>query len=714
MHRNLSDSRRTRQLLVLRSRARRRQAAKSHRRATVLGLATMLVFGVAATGANRYDYYAGDLPDATHLNPANLSQATSIVDRKGRLLYLKHGPEIRTVEPLSRIALWLRKATIDVEDKDFYTHHGLDYPRLLAAAYADLTHTGVQQGASTITQQLVKAFFLTPERTIDRKIKEALLSGAVEDQYTKDQILAAYLNEIPYGHQTNGIEAASELYFGIHAAQLDLAQASFLAGIPRAPSDYDPLTPDGFANARARQHEVLAAMVNQGDVSPGLAADTEAAGIKLDPQMADQVLVAPHFVEYVINYLHTLFPASLVDGGGLRVTTSLDLDLQHQAESIVRKEVGSFAAGGVNNGAMVALDAKTGGILAYVGSADYFNNAIDGQFDNIDGLGLPGYIGRQPGSSFKPYVYLTALADGYTLDSVITDQVGVIGGTKFTNFDDKSEGPITLRQALVRSRNIPTIALLQDLGYQRVFQTARMLGITTNLKPELGSAIGTSEVRMLEHAGAYTAFATEGTYNAPSPVLKVEDQNGKVLYQLKDHGRRVISPQVAYLLDDILLGYAKQWNLNLVGPAAGKSGTTDDHADLWYMGYTPDLVVGTWMAHTGHNPDGTSIGRFKLDFNYFGVSTAALMFRDFLPVYYNGKPIPTFARPAGVVNGGTCHTNLTPVAPTGGPVGENQPQQFQPTVECSGGDLHIEGTTPHPALKATYSPPGTYVIPPGR
>jgi len=690
--------------MVLRARARRRQVARRRLAATVLAAVGLVVFGVGATGADRYDYYAGDLPDASHLDPANLSQATQILDRKGRLLYLKHGAEIRTVVPLDKMSPWVRKATIDVEDKNFYQHHGLDFTRLAAAAYADVTHTGVQQGASTITQQLVKSLFLTPEQTIDRKIKEALLAGNVEAQYSKDQILSAYLNEIPYGNQTNGIEAASEFYFGVHAAELNLAQASFLAGIPRAPSLYDPLTPDGMANARARQGEVLTAMVNQGDITPAQLGETEAAGIQLKPQQPDQVLLAPHFVQYVINYLHTIFPASLVDGGGLKVTTSLDLDLQTKAEAIVRSEVAKFTSGGVNNGAMVALDPKTGQVLTYVGSADYFNDAIDGQFDNVDGEGLPGYIGRQPGSSFKPYVYITALADGYTLDSIVTDREGTIGGTKFTNFDDKSEGAITLRQALVRSRNIPTIALLQNLGYGRVFQTARMLGITTNLKPELGTAIGTSEVRMLEHAAAYTAFADEGIYHAPAPILKVEDQQGRVLYQYKQNGRRVFSAQLAYLLDDILLGYAKQWNLNLIGPAAGKSGTTDDHADLWYMGYTPDLVVGTWMAHTGHNPDGSSIGRYKLDFNYFGVSQPALMFRDFLPVFYSGRTIPTFAKPRGIVSGGSCHTTYKPVNQSG-PVGENQPL-FQPEQVCTGGDVRVEGTTPHAPLKAIYSSGG--------
>jgi penicillin-binding protein 1A len=247
-----------------------------------------------------------------------------------------------------------------------------------------------------------------------------------------------------------------------------------------------------------------------------------------------------------------------------------------------------------------------------------------------------------------------------------------------------------------------------------------MLGITTPLRRELGSAIGTSEVHMLEHAAAYGVFATQGIYREASPIVRVADSNGKVIYQHQDPGRRVVNAQVTYVLNDILAGYAKEWKLNLMGPAAGKSGTTDDHADLWYMGYTPDLVVGTWMAHTGRNPNGSAIGRYKLDFSLFGVTTAALMFRDFLPVYYNGRAIPTFEKPPGMTNTTSCHTQEVQPAP---PNPDQNPQPGegpaappQPTTQtvCTRGDLHIAGTSSHPPLTGTYSPPGTYVIPAGR
>lgn len=680
--------------IIVRARARRRRA---ERRAASLLLAilALVAFSGAAEGLDQYDYYASDLPDPGTLNPQNLAQATQILDRNGKLLYLRHGSEIRTVVPLNKMAPILRKATIDLEDRNFYQHHGLDFQRLVAAGYADLTHTGTRSGASTITQQLVKRKYLNGDQTLDRKIKEALLAGDIEGRYSKDTILEAYLNEIFYGHQAYGIEAASQFYFGKHAADLNLNEASLLAGIPQLPSDYDPLTPDGLVLTRKRQKTVLEAMANNGDITGEQVLMTEAEPVALHITKPDTSFNAPHFVNYVLDYLRKQYGSELVDGGGLKVTTSLDLGLQQKAEAIVRTDVARFGGSGVNNGAMVAMNPNTGEIMAYVGSADFNNAAIDGQFDNVDGGGSSTYIGRQPGSSFKPYVYLTALSNGYSTNTPVEDRQGNYGGTTFHDFDNRSEGIISIRQALVQSRNIPPILLMQNLGFQRVLQTAKTLGISTNLKPELGTAIGSSEVRMLEHASAYGVFATEGIYRPAAPVLKVEDASGKTIFKLKDTGRRVISPQPAYVLNDILLGYARQWGVPLIGPAAGKSGTTDDSADLWYMGYTPDLVVGAWMAHTGHKPDGTSIGRYPLP-GLYGVTTSVYIFKDFLPVYYNGRQIPQFQRPPGITGGPAACKD--PGKLPGAPIGQNQAPV---NLGCTGGDLKIEGAADAGTLRAS-------------
>ena len=325
----------------------------------------------------------------------------------------------------------------------------------------------------------------------------------IENSFSKDQILEAYLNEIFYGHEAYGIEAASEFYFGKHAAELNLSEASLLAGIPAAPSSYDPLTAVGLEKARQRQQTVLKAMADNGTITAPQELATEAAPVQFHVTKPDTAYNAPHFVQYVLDYLRKQpYAGELVDGGGLKVTTSLDFSLQLKAETIVRSEVARFGSQGVNNGAMVAMNPTNGEVLAYVGSSDFNNDAIDGQFDNIDGGGQADYVGRQPGSSFKPYVYLTALANGYTPTTMVEDRQGSYGGTTFHDFDNRSEGVISLRRALLESRNIPPILLMQTLGFQRVLQTARTLGISTPLKAELGTAIGSSEVRMLDHVRA--------------------------------------------------------------------------------------------------------------------------------------------------------------------------------------------------------------------
>jgi membrane peptidoglycan carboxypeptidase len=421
-------------------------------------------------------------------------------------------------------------------------------------------------------------------------------------------------------------------------------------------------------------------MLRVGDLTPAQAADVGNEPLVLHPQPQDQVLEAPHFVFYVIDYLTKKYGADLLNSG-LKVTTTLDIDLQNKAEAIVRNDVGTFAGLGINNGAMTALNPNTGEILTYVGSADYYNKAIGGSVDYVNPPcdNERRQCGRQPGSSFKPYVYATALANGLQPNSIVDDHQQDFGGFFIHNFDNASRGRMTVRQALVQSRNIPPVLLLRDLGYGRVFQTTRALGITTYLKPELGTAIGSSEVMMLEHASAYGVFATQGTYRPANPILKIEDADGQLL---KDPGKPVLSPAVAYVLNDILNGYAKEYNLGLMGPAAGKSGTTNKGVDLWYMGYTPDLVVASWMAHTGPCANG-QLGLCPLGDNIYGVNTASRVFKDFLPVYYGNRKIPEFVKPPGVSGGSFCRTIQTP-----GQEGEPPTsRQF-----CGRGDVQVEGT----------------------
>src|SRR6202165_895694 len=309
---------RPRELMVLRARARRRRSARKQVLTTALAAFIGVAFAVGAGAFDQYNYYSSDLPDPGTLDISQLPQSTSIVDRNGKLLYVRHGAQIRTVVPLGRIAPLLRPATTDVEDKNFYTNSGLDYQRLAAAAYGDLSGHPLQ-GASTITQQLVKLKYLTSQQSLDRKIKEALLAGQLEGRFGKDQILETYLNSIFYGHQAYGIEAASQTYFSKHASELTLNEATLLAGIPQAPSAYDPLTPDGLALARGRQLDVLQAMVNQGPLTPEEKIQTQLQPVDLHPVPPDQVLNAPHFVNYVLEYLRQKYGSQLVRHARLRV-----------------------------------------------------------------------------------------------------------------------------------------------------------------------------------------------------------------------------------------------------------------------------------------------------------------------------------------------------------------------------------------------------------
>jgi membrane peptidoglycan carboxypeptidase len=688
------------QLVALALRARRRRlAARRGAAATFLFSFAILLAGSGAAGLDRLDYYAADLPDASNLAATDLPQATRILDRQGRLLYLKQPQgELRTVVPLAAISPLLRRATVDIEDRNFYSHQGLDYGRLVSAALSDV-RGGALQGGSTITQQLAKLKYLSNDRTgvasrtLDRKVKEAMLAEEIEGRYSKDQILEAYLNQIFYGHDSYGIEAASQTYFGIDAGQLNLDQASLLAGIPQEPSLYDPLTTEGLAAARVRQREVLEAMARQGDITEGEVETTLNTPLAFHQQTGDQAFYAPHFVFYVLDQLGKLLGPSILARGGLTVTTSLDLDLQNQAQQIVQNEVGRFGFDGINNGAMVALDPSSSQVLAYVGSADYNNEAIDGKVDMVEEGTGPGWVGRQPGSSFKPYVYLTAFENGWSPGSLVNDRQGQFGGTVFHDFDDRSQGVISARRALVGSRNIPPIELLAELGTDRVQQTVTALGLDVQLNPNegLGNAIGATEVRMLEHADGYAVLATGGIYRPVAPLLKVTDADGHVLYQWKPTaGIRVANPQAVYEVTDILLGYAKQWGVSQMGPAAAKSGTngggTSNPTDNWYMSYTPDVVVGSWMGRTGACLDGARQALCPLvSKNVFGVETASHIWSDFMPVFYaGGRQVPTFQKPAGLASGYVpCHP-----AP---PVDVAAPPGAFLSQVCTPGDIHPDG-----------------------
>ncbi len=633
--------------------ARRRKGGSLHKiivvGLTVLGL---LSVGGGAEAVDKYQTYTRDLPDPGSLNAKELAQATKIYDRNGVLLYVKHTDGvIRTVMPLSAISPHLVDATIALEDRLFYTHNGIDIRRIIGAAIADITHQRAEQGGSTITQQLVKRMYVGSANSLERKVREAALALEIERRFSKNDILTLYLNQIFYGNEAYGAEAAAQTYFAKPAKDLDIAEAAMLAGIPNAPSQFDPYNPATVASAKNRQELVLKDMLRDHYISQTEYDKAVKEVLKYKNGSIQKDLKAPWFVDYVLRQLSNQYGDAVVAGGGLRVYTTLDYNLQQVAERAVNTNVNraDLKARNVNNGAAEVIDPATGQVLAMVGSANYYDQAIGGQYNVItDGQG------RQPGSSFKIYVYATALANGYAPSNLILDKQGKIDGHPFVDWDHRDEGVITIRRALVESRNIPAILLLKQLGYDRVFQTARMMGLTSaNLTPERGlaQAIGASEVVPQQHFNAYGVLASGGIYHDPTVILKVVDSQGKVLQEWKPNpGVRVLPAQVAYMISDILrpVGAA----LNIKRPFAAKTGTTENWHDSWLIGYSPDVVIGAWMGHTcaGGCPANVNSNLNVV----WGVQGAGLIFRDIFNAYEAGKPVRDFALPDGLKKVTVC------------------------------------------------------------
>ena len=632
---------------------RRRAYTKWLRRLVIAGLSTSLA---CVVGAGTFLYsYAGDLPSLDHLNAQTLPQTTRIYARDGTTLLEERYQQKRTVVPLDQISWDLRHATIAIEDKDFYNHGAVSPLRMIAAGLYDVVHRNAAQGGSTITQQLVKNYLLADsaqDRSLDRKARELVLSVELEREYSKDQILQMYLNTIFYGNQAFGIEAASQTYFGVPAAKLDLAQSSFLAGLPQRPSYFNPFLKTGYAGARARQRQVLDSMVRDGYVTAALADRAWAQDLEARLTTASQVAggrrssLAPHFVDYVWSQLEQRYDPNYLLKGGLRIVTTLDPRTQQLAEKAVQDGVAHFAkSNGVNNGAMLVMNPHTGEVLAMVGSADYFNAAIGGQVNYA-------VSPRQPGSSFKPYTYVTALTNGWAPASPLDDSHGATAfkGYPVHDWDGKELGTITLRQSLQQSRNISSVHLFQDVGIDKVFDLARSLGISTPMEPTLPTTLGASELRMIDHLSAYSAFANGGHRVRSATVLEVRDGQGALLESnppRPDSGEQVLSPAVTYLLTDILKGAVKP-GLGIV--AAAKSGTTTDFKDAWYVGYTSDLAVASWMGRTVTSPAPRNESMNGL----WGETGPASSWRQFLKAYYAGRKPADFSRPAEVISTTVC------------------------------------------------------------
>ena len=627
---------------------------------TAIVVACISVVGVTAV----YAYIARALPSADQLEGRAEAQSTKIFDRNGELLFelFDSNSGRRTVVPISQIPTVMREATIATEDPSFYSNPGID-PRGIARAVYYLARTGTPAGGggSTITQQLVRNTLITPEPTIQRKIREIILAIEVTRRYSKDQILDDYLNVVPYGNLAYGIEAASETYFGTTAQNLTLPEASLLAGLPQAPATYDPcLNPDAALN---RQQDVLRLMnaAKYITLEQASAAATQTQHILQSDAFGQRcalkaAIKAPHFVTYVRELLEQEYGPEIVYKGGLQVTTTLDMKMQTIAEDEARKQINALTGKNVTNAALVALDPKTGEILAMLGSVDFFDKKIDGQVNVALRL-------RQPGSSIKPINYVTAFEKGWTPATVITDvttHFQIPGQPDYvpTNYDMREHGLVPVRTALASSFNVPAVKTLQFVTVPAMIDTARKFGITTFKDPSnygLSLTLGGGDVTLLELTGAYAVFANQGVRVPPTPFLKITDPTGKVLYDLNANppkGTRVVDPRYAYQITSILSdanarapAFGTGGVLKLTRPAAVKTGTTNDWRDNWTLGYTPDLVTGVWVGNS-NNSEMEHIS---------GVTGAGPLWHNFMERVLAGTPVHDFLIPPGMVRIQVCN-----------------------------------------------------------
>jgi 1A family penicillin-binding protein len=640
--------------------------AKSRHRRLLVALATVFRLTLAA-GLGLYLWLFPGLPGVQGLTSHAAAPSNKVYDRYGRLLYempAAYGGSHSPV-PLDQVPLYLRQATIAVEDASFYQNPGVDARGILRALWTNLRGGEIRSGGSTITQQLVRNLLLSPEeaseQTLRRKLREAILAWQLTQRYSKDEILELYLNETYYGNMAYGVEAAAQSYFDKHVADLDLAECALLAGLPQSPTSYNPL--ENLPAARGRQATVLDLMVRQGYISAEQA--RLAKEEKLYFASAPFSIRAPHFVMYVRNLLEQELGLERLEQGGLSIYTTLDVDLNETARDLARFHLARLAdcngqqdqcpPGGhnVRNAAVVALDPQTGEILAMLGSPDYFSARIDGAVNGATAL-------RQPGSSIKPITYAAAFEQGRLTPATVLYDLRTSfvtrEGTPYVpyNYDLQFRGPVRLREALASSYNLIAVKVLDTIGLPAMTGLARRLGITTLDSPDLGLAVtlGGGEVRLLELTAAYAAFANGGRVVHPLAILRVEDASGQVLWQpAAAVGERVLDERVAYLISDILSddsaripSFGEGSVLELTRPAAVKTGTTYDFHDNWTVGYTPDLVVGVWTG----NADNEAM------YEVSGVSGAAPIWHDLMEAALKGRPALDFARPAGLVDVEVC------------------------------------------------------------
>lgn len=642
----------------------------------------LLILGVVVLAAGATAFYFAivfDLPRLTTLKDYR-PYVVSEVYADDEILIGEFFIENRTIVPLAQMPKMLIKAFVAAEDARFFEHKGIDYWRILGAAFRNIEALDVVQGGSTITQQIAKSFFLTPEKSLTRKLKEAILAQRIEHYLTKNEILFLYLNQIYLGEGAYGVGAAAKTYFGKSVQHLTLAECALLAGLPPAPNSFSPLR--NPKKARERQLYVLHRMVERKMITPEQAKKAEVEEIRLRPKGPKGYLEAPYVLEQVRVYVEEKYGKDMLYKGGLKIYTTLNTHLQRAAQRAVLKGLEDYEARagkgkgkGQVQGALVALDPQTGYILAMVGGRDFtasqFNRATQAR--------------RQAGSAFKPIVYAAALDKGFTPATIIVDEpfkyVDVPGKEPWEpqNFDREFWGPITLRKALTFSRNVVTVKIAQTIGVDYIIQYAQNLGIKSKLEPHLSLALGAANVTLLELTSAFGVFAAQGFRAEPILITRIVDKDGNILEEVEPSAIEVISPQTAYIMTSLMQSVIQEGTGQkakaLGRPAAGKTGTTNDTRDAWFIGYIPqNIVAGAWVGFDIEKPLGP---------HETGAVAALPIWLEFMKEAVAGIPEENFSVPDGIVF-------VKIDAATGEPVSSsNPPKSGKIIFEC-----FKEGTAP--------------------
>lgn len=623
-------------------------------RADILTLFFALTAFLALIPVITYLYFAKDLVSQEKIMNKN-DTGVILLDSNSEAFFNFYQARNRSYLPLSKIPKITQQAIISSEDKDFYKHPGFSIRSIVRSLIGDIIEGKIKYGGSTITQQLIKNALLSPQKNFLRKYQELILAQELERRYNKDEILEMYLNSIYFGEGSFGIEEAAQTYFNKSADQLNLAEGSFLVGLLPSPSTYSPFSGDVY-QAKKRQEIVLEKMYQQNYISLDEMMKTKDEQLRFVPNKQAMNNTATHFALLVKDQLIKQYGEEEIARSGFKVKTSINLNWQKTAEQAIKNHIENLAKNNVTNGSIVVIDPKTGHIKVLVGSKDWFND----EFGKVNMATSP----RQPGSSFKPIVYLAGFEKNLiTPSTILQDKPQTFKSDNVTNanlynpknYDGKFRGPVTVRRSLANSLNVPSVEVMSKVGIPDSLEIARRLGISSLQNPSdygLSLVLGAGEVSLLEMTDVYATFANQGNYNPPTAILEIYDKSNQKIYQYNPTPEQVVDPKYVFLVSSILsdnITRAEVFgnNLTISRPAAVKTGTTENFRDAWTLGYTPDLAVGVWIG----NNDG------KLMDNIAGSLGAAPLWKLLMEKYHQGVPITKFNPPDGVLALNICKNN---------------------------------------------------------